>query len=265
MPMPFCRPDRLLAPTWSITAGTTLDGYGVEHARDADPSYPVRTAEPSVTLSGDVLTAQRVDGLAVIHHNFAAGTDVTATLGAVAGGADVTVTLTVPAWVGRWAPHLYFNFADAEPVIADRTRRYIGLANTTPNPSPVQIGELVVAGIVETFSGILVDAKPVLTFGRTLVEGKKGPQFIHDRRTRDRVWNGAAILESADDIASYVGLQHASYGVEPFLIWPLNSLDDEPIFARFVAPSYEFTLPVDLTIARVDAFAVRELACGEAY
>jgi hypothetical protein len=264
VPMPFCRPDRLLAPTWTLTAGSPLEGYGLEQLVDGDPSYPLRIAEPSIGLRGDLGAPRRVDGLAVIHHNFAPGVVVRVRIGATPGGADYTLTQTVGAWPGRFARHLYFDLAAALPLEADRTRQYLRLDNTSPNPTPVAIGELVTAGQVETFSGILVDAKAGLTFGRTLVDGKKGPQYIHDRRTRDRLWTGAAILENAADIAAYDGLQQTSYGVLPFLIWPLNSLEDEPIFARFVEPGYEATLPVDLTIANV-AIAVRELACGEAY
>ena len=262
--MPFCRSDRLLAPTWSLFSGTALEDYDVDRLDDQDPSYPLKVAEPSVTLRGDLGAALRVDGLAVIHHNLAAGTGLRLRLGATPGGADVTVTVTVGAWPGRFAEHLYFDLATAAPLVATRTRRYLELATLAPNDVPVAIGELVTAGIVDTFSGILVDAKPRLAFGRTLVEGKKGPQYIHDRRTRDRVWTGGALLEDAADVAAFTGFQQASYGVRPFLVWPLNSITDEPIYARFVEPGYDYTLPVDLTIAHVP-FAVRELACGEAY
>jgi hypothetical protein len=264
VPMPFCRPDRLLAPAWSLTAGTELEGYELAHLTDADPSYPLRIVEPTVGLLGDLGAPRRIDGLAVIHHNFAAGVIVRLQIGATPAGADLTLTTTVGAWPSRFARHLYFDVAGARPLEADRTRRYLRLDTMGPSDQPVAIGELVTAGQVETFSGLLVDAKPAITFGRTLVEGKKGPQYIHDRRTRDRSWAGAAILEHAADVAAFDGLQQTSAGVRPFLIWPLNSLEDEPIFARFVSPGYEATLPVDLTIANV-AIAVRELACGEAY
>jgi hypothetical protein len=264
VPMPFCRSDRILTPTWTVTSGTPLEDYEAARLTDQDPSYPLKVAEPSVTLRADLGAAARVDGLAVIHHNLAAGTSIRFRLGATAGGADVTVTVTVPAWLGRFAPHLYFDTATAAPVVGDRTRRHLELATVGPSDAPVAIGELVVAGQIDSFSGILVDAKPRLAFGRTLVEGKKGPQYVHDRRTRDRAWVGGAVLENAADVAAFTGFQQASYGVRPFLVWPLNAIEDEPIYARFIEPGYEFTLPVDLTIAHVP-FAVRELACGEAY
>lgn len=263
--MPFCRADRILVPSWALVSGSTARAeYDVDRLTDLDPSYPLWLVEPTLGVRGDLGAAYRVDGLAVIHHNLAAGTVLRGTLGSVPGGADVTVDVTVGPWLGRFADHVYLNFAAAAPVVGDRTRRYLQLVTVAPNDAPVAVGELVVAGTVDTFSGILIDARPALTFGRTLVEGKKGPQYIHDRRTRDRVWAGAAVLEDAADVAAFEGLQHASFGVRPFVIWPLNSLDDEPILARFTEPGFEETLLVDRTIASV-AFAVRELACGEAY
>ena len=262
--MPFCRSDRILAPTWSLFSGSALEEYDVDRLDDQDPSYPLKVAEATFALRGDLGAAVRVDGLAVIHHNLAAGVTARLKLGSTPGGSDVVVDVTVPAWGGRFAPHLYFDLATAAPVVANRTRRYLDLSLVAPNDVPVAIGELVVAGIVDTFSGMLLDAKPRLGFGRTVVEGKKGPQYIHDRRTRDRLWAGGALLEDAADVAAFTGFQQASYGVRPFLVWPLNSITDEPIYARFIEAGYEYTLPVDLTIAHVP-FAVRELACGEAY
>lgn len=265
MPMPFCRPDRLLVPAWTLTAGTPLEGYDVDKLSDGDPSNPLRIAEPTVGIRGDLGVAMRVDGIAIIHHNFAEGVTLRVRLGDTPGapGTDSGTAVT-PAWPGRFASHLYANVAAAVPVVADRTHRYIRIENLTPNTAPVQIGEILVASVIDTFSGILIDAKPAITFGRTLVAGKKGPEYIHDRRTRDRVWTGAAVLENAADVAAFYALQHASYGVRPFLVFPLNSLEDEPIYARFVEPGVEATLPVDLTIAHVPV-VVRELACGEAY
>jgi len=264
MPMPFCRPDRLLSPVWTLTTGTPLEDYDVGRLTDGDPSYPLKIAETSIGLRGDLGTPTRIDGVAIIHHNIAAGVRLRCRIGATPGGADGTVTITAPAWPGRFARHVYFDVAAAVPVVADRTRQYVRIDTLDPNDAPIAIGELVTAGIVDTFSGILIDAKPAITFGRTLVEGKKGPQYIHDRRTRDRSWTGAAVLEDAADVAAFDGFQQSSFGVQPFLVWPLNSITDEPIFARFVDPGYESTLPVDLTIAHVP-IAVRELACGEAY
>jgi hypothetical protein len=262
--MPFCRPDRIVVPTWTLTAGTALEGYDVDKLTDNDPSNPLRIAEPLLGLRGDLGAPTRVDGIAILHHNLAEGVTVRVRMGATPGAPDDSGTAVVTAWPGRFARHLYANVAAALPNVADRTKQYVRVDLLTPNTAPVQVGEIVVASVIDTFSGILVDAKPSLAFGRTLVEGKKGPQYIHDRRTRDRLWTGAAVLESAADIAAFDGLQQASFGVRPFLIWPLNDIADEPILARFVEPGYEATLPVDLTIAHV-SIAVRELACGEAY
>jgi hypothetical protein len=265
MPMPFCQSDRILAPTWALTSGTALAGYDVDKLTDQDPSNPLRVVETSIALRGTLAAPTRVDGVAVIHHNFAAGVGLRVTIRNGAGASVGTVDVTVPPWLGRFAPHLYFDVAAAVPSIPTRTVPTIDLVTLTANGAPIQIGELVVAGEVDTFSGILVDAKRSTKYGRTLVAGKKGPEYIHDRRTRDRQWVGAAYLDSPADMLTFETFQDASYGVRPFLIWPLNSITDEPIYARFVDPGYEETLPVDVSIARVDSFAVRELACGEAY
>lgn len=271
MPMPFCRPDNLRTVTWALSggspaSGTPLDGYDVENLTDGDPSNPLAIEETTVGLVGDLGAALPISGVALVHHNFQEGTTLRLRVNATdswGGAIDITVTATVGAWLGRFAPHVYFN-VEAAADLATRTKRYLFLDNTVANDVPVKIGEIVVAGVVDEFSGVLVDVKPSLTYGRSKVAAKKGPEYIHDRRTRDRDWTGSAFLEDDDDIEAFEGLQDQSYGVRPFLIWPLNSIDDEPIYARFSTPTYDPTLPVDLSIKQVE-FAVKELSCGEAY
>jgi len=276
MAMPFCRPDRILAPTWTLASGTEVGGdYVLAALTDQDPSLPLWIEEVSIGLQGNLGAPVRVDGVAVIHHNFAEGTDVRlrVTDAAGGGGTGATITVTVGPWMGRWAPHLYFDVAAEAPLVGDRTRQYLFLDNTDPNTVPVQIGELVTAGEVETFSGMLVEPTTPLTYGRSVVSGKKGPQFIHDRRSRDRQWNGNAVLDEADDVAIFENWQHQSYGVRPFLCWPYNGLTtdpsavpagDEPVYARFSDPVYAPSLPFDTTVKRTK-LEIAELSCGEAY
>ena len=173
------------------------------------------------------------------------------------------VTVTVGAWMGRWAPHLYFDFAAEEPVIASRTASTITLTNDDVNDAPVKIGELVVAGQVDTLiRGVHINVSTPLTYGRSGLSGKKGPEYIHDRRSRDRSWVGEIIMDATDKV-TFDGWQDESYGVNPFLVWPLNDITREPIFARFIDPTYQPTL----NIPRISSsmFAIRELSCGEAY
>ena len=139
--MPFCRPDRIVRPvSWTLTAGTPLEDYGVDRLTDGDPSYPLRIAEPLIGLRADLGTPTRVDGIAIIHHNLAAGVRVRIRMGATPGAPDDSGSAIVPAWPGRFAPHLYADVAAALPNVADRTKQYVRVDTLDSNGIPVSIG-----------------------------------------------------------------------------------------------------------------------------
>jgi hypothetical protein len=268
--LPFCRPSNLRAATYTLDVGTEVGGdYVVEALNDGDPSLPLGIVETTIGLQGDLGSALRIDGVAVIHHNFAAGTDLRLRVHSAAswgGAVDIEVTLTVPAWQGRFAPHLYFDVAAEEPTVANRTRRYFYLDNQEANDAAIKIGEVVVLGQVEYVEcGLGRQARAPETFGRSLSPSRLGVATVHDYRSRHRVYDGQVRCDTTDQ-ATLQALQQNSYGVRPFVSWPLSALGEvtgEPVFGRFVSPTFEraFEHLEDMS----SPFAIEELSCGEAY
>src|SRR5690606_21808040 len=165
-------------------------------------------------------------------------------------------------WEGLFAPHIYFNVAAATPVVGDRTKRYLVIDNLDANDRAVQIGEIVVAGEVETFAGLDVDARAPESFGVAFNPSKKGVKTVHDWRSRDRIWEGHTIVDPGD--TAFASLARASRGALPFLCWPEGDMSREPILARLSSPAFERSFVAGPDIYRVPVL-IEELSCGEAY
>lgn len=266
MGLPFCRPDRFREVAWTLASGTPVTGFDVDRLTDQDPSYPLQIEEDAIALEGDAGEAVRVDGLAVIHHTLSEGVEARLRIHSApswGGAVDITVTVTVGAWQGRWAPHLYFNVAAAYPVVGDRTRQYFFLDASDEYGRPIQIGELLVVGQLDELElGMTPSLHRTREFGRSLAEGKKGPQYIHDRRTRDRRWQGRTALDETD-IATLDGLWDQHYGVQNILLFPENDVTLEPIYGRFLSAVDDRT--INTPVYHEAPLEFRELSCGEAY
>lgn len=267
--LPFCRPSNLRpVSAFTLVAGTSVESdYGVSALNDGDPSLPLWIQDTSIGLQGDLGSAVRIDGVALIHHNFAAGTDLRLRVHSAAswgGAVDITVSATVPEWLGRFAPHIYFDVATAAPAVLSRTRRYFYIDNQDANNAAIQIGEVVVVGVVEELAvGLLSGAQMSEGFGRSLNSSRAGVATVHDYRTRSRSWTGGTLLDDTDK-PLFEALQRDSYGVRPFVFWPLGLVSDEPAFGRFVDASYVPTVP-HVEVASSADLVLEELSCGEAY
>lgn len=272
MGLPFVLPSQLRALVWTLSVGTPLTGFGVDKLVDAAPDSPLWLGGTSIDARSDQGSALRLDGLVLVHHNFAAGTTLrvqmhsdTATWG---GTTDVDLSVDVGPWLGRFAPHVFFHIAAAHS-LSLRTKRYIRFTNTDANNVNIQIGEIVPLVTLSDLAsaGLLIEPTPQapLTYGRSLAEGKKGPQYMHDRRTRDRRWSGQLLLVDAD-AAALKAWQDDSYGVRPFVVWPLGAVTDEPIYARFESATRAIAVREVDTRDLIDVpVEFRELSCGEAY
>lgn len=268
---PFCRPSNTRTITWTLVNGTSVGGDFVASALgDGDPSLPLWVTETSVGVQGNAGSAVRIDGVSVHHHNFRAGTDVRLRIHSAAswgGAVDITITVVVPAWQGRFAPHLYFDVATAVPVVLSRTRQYLFLDNLSDaNDVGVKVGEVLVLGEVEELEvGLMSGAQMPVEYGRSL-SPSRAPMHVasvHDYRTRQRSWVGETVLDTADKTLLRA-LQDDSYGVRPFVGWPTGRVEDEPIFGRFIDPSYAPTV-THVDVADSAPFTFEELSCGEAY
>jgi hypothetical protein len=231
-----------------------------------DPSFQLWLEGATIDARADQGTALRMDGFVVYHHNFVQGTTLRFQMHSTSvftGATDVDVSVDVGAWMGRWAPHVFFNIKAAVPVEANRTRRYLRFTNTDANTAPIQIGELLPLGVVQsTTNGVLMALTKATNFGRSFATGKKGPVYIHDRRTRNRQWTGTLLPHSGDPVF-HEAWHDDSYGVRPFVCWPENDLTREPVLARFMNPDYSRTYvthDIEDTV-----FQIEELSCGEAY
>lgn len=269
--LPFCRPSNIRTVSiYTLAAGTEIGGdYVLASLKDGNPEKGLWIEETSIGLQGDLGAAVRIDGIAVIHHNVAAGRGVRLRVHSAAswgGSVDIAITSTVPAWQGRFATHLYFDVAAAQPTVLNRTRRYFYFDNTDANDAPIQIGEIVVVGQVEYLEcGMGRGASAPQTYGRSLNPSRAGVATVHDYRTRARIFQGQVRCDPTDE-ATLQALQDDCYGVRPLACWPLSRVGEvtgEPIYGRFVSPVYERTYEHREDMG--SPFAIEELSCGEAY
>ncbi len=271
MGMPYAGPSRFATVAWTLATGTPLDGYDVDKLSDLDPSNGLAIEEDVIDLRGDLGAATRIDAVTLFHPNFDEGVELrlqvhsdTATWG---GTTDIDFTIVVPPWLGRFSRHLCFYVAGEKPTVSDRTRRYLRITNVDEYISPIKIGEIVVITQLDQLDlGVQPEVQRNLTYGRSKVEAKRGPEYIHDRRTRERRWTGSLNNDPADH-AAFTALQDESYGVLAFVMWPENQITDEPVLARFSEATYQPTiLQRNATdIYAQSSFGIRELSCGEAY
>jgi hypothetical protein len=269
--MPYCSADNLhTVETWTIAAGTPVtsidEDYDETRLQDGDPSFPFWIEENSLELQGDLGSAKRIDGIVLVHHDYAEGTRLRLRVHSAAswgGAVDITVEQTVGAWLGLFAPNVYFNVADEAPVEGDRTRQYFYLDQLDANDQPVKIGQLLVAGLVgELELGMMPRPHTPLTYGRSQAEGKKGPRYVHDWRTRARSWIGQTGLDDTDGPA-FEAIWNATRAVLPWLAWPMNDIAQEPVFGLFVGDTYDPTWAT--SEHREVAIEFEERAFGEAY
>lgn len=262
--LPYVLPGNIRELEWTLASGTALDGYGVDKLVDGDPSDHLWIAETTLAAVADQGSALLLAGLVVIHHNFAEGTEVRAQMHSsnTWGAPDVTVSVDVPAWLGRFAPHLFFDFRSYPE--ATRTRQWVRLTNVDANDDAVKVGEIIpVIAISGLSRGVRALPSAPQSYGRSLAEGKKGPKYVHDRRTRERRWIGV-LGNDAVDRPAFDAWQDASHGTEYFVAWPENDIEREPVMARFISSMYDRALVIAGVLTE-SPFEIEELSCGEAY
>jgi hypothetical protein len=268
MALPLVSYPDFLSTDWSLNVGSPLAGYDVDKLTDRDPSNPLKIVEVSIELEGDLGSAKRVDVVTLHHHNFQEGTTLHLQMGtSTSWSSPSSVDMTVD--VGPWsddgfAPHVCFDVVAAYPVEGNRTFRYLRILNIDPNDVPVAIGEIVVGGVLQLLTrGMQLALSAGTMWGISYVEGKKGPRYVHDRRTRARTWWALVSMQSSDWTAFRNVLAASKAMAYPMLVWPTNSLSDEPILGRWAGPTLTETF-IYTTVDQVNA-AFEELSCGEAY
>jgi hypothetical protein len=268
MPLPIVSWTDFRFPNWSLIAGTPLLGYDVDKLSDRDPSNPLWIQETTIGLQGALPAAQRVDVVTIHHHSFKAGTKVRLEMSnsPVWTSPPVRIDVIVPPWTADgFAPHLVFDVAAAYPSIATRTLSYLHVTNVTANTNAILIGEIAVGGVLQNLmSGMLIPLHVSTEWGVTYAQGKKGPRYVHDRRTRARAWSAQLSLQPGYWDAFRNVLAASKAMLYPMLVWPTNLRSDEPVLGRWSAPSLEENYPESNLLVTTDA-TFEELACGEAY
>jgi len=252
---------------WSLLAGTPLTDQGVDKLTDLDPSNPLWIAETTVDLEGDMGSAVRVDVVTLHHANFPAGTTLRVQLNSSAswGGPPVSVDVDVPTWTADgFAPNVVFDIAASYPIVGNRTYRYIRFTNVDAGVAPVQIGQLVVGGTVnDILSGMTIPLTRSTEWGISFAEGKKGPRYVHDRRTRMRTWS-ARLFIGSDQWTTFREILAGSKAMAyPTVVWPMNDRTGEPVLGRWQTPTLDEVYPAD-TATEISA-VFEELSAGEAY
>lgn len=151
----FCyyRPtDRITTGTWSLGTGTARSGYGITQHYDLDPSTPLWITGTSIGLINDFGAPQRIDTVYLFAHNLVQAANLRVQMHTSSSWAtpDVDVAVTIPtAYEDGFSYHLRVDIAAAYPSAANRTKRYLRIANLSANTVTVAIGEVWMAAIAE--------------------------------------------------------------------------------------------------------------------
>src|SRR4051812_21921462 len=117
------------------------------------------------------------------------------------GGGSPPVVGTAAVGAGASAgvaPNIVFDLATAYPPATSPTYRYFRFTNTDVATSGIKIGEMVVGTLTTLSRGLQMPLQRHTDWGVSYVQGKKGPRYLHDRRTTERAWGAKLRVRSSE-------------------------------------------------------------------
>lgn len=211
--------------------------YPATYINNERPEKPAKLTTTSGAWSADLLTAQRVDVVAIIHHNFDAYTDVRFQMSDTPTwlAPKVDLPFAVPTrYQDGFTVNVWLDLTQLVVDIPTRTARYLRLVQNSVNSAPLSVGEWVAYRFKRDLGirGISYGA----------IRGLRRPAIIQETETlvRRMLIYGNTVRTLSCQVNSTMGDQlaieewfRAAQGVgRPFLIVP-NSDDIDSMLAGF--------------------------------
>lgn len=267
----YYRPtDRVTTGTWSLGVGVARTGYGLTFVNDQDPSSPIWITGTSIGLVNDFGSAQRIDSVFIFAHTFTNAANVRLQMHTANSWAtpDVDVAVTVPtAYLDGFSAHLRIDVAAAIPLAANRTKRYLRIANLSANAVTVAIGEVCLFATAERT--LLRNVQYGFSQPRHRLTAKstskRGVVTVYDYGSIERGLNGGIPAKDLD-FDDLLALEASAHGnALPFVMTLAPAASKtrwaEPMLVRLAAPIS--SAPYDHPSLIPVIFSVEELGCGQ--
>jgi hypothetical protein len=254
--------DNVAPNATSITATTEDSEYPAENAIDLDPGKPAKLTGTTGSFVFDFGAAQRMDHVAIIHHNLTAG------LGSVKfqcnssnswGSPTVDATLTVPSdWEDNYPVSFHKDLTGVSGYSSGGFR-YARLNFGSANDAAIALGEIVILSQARTLSIVRPDV--TTSEQRPLIEHGTDYEIatIYDRGTPVRTFS-AEVLNNGTTSTIDSWYRDVKGRVLPFLFIP-NAAVNDAWFVRFAEPVKQLAyLPGDGTLT---SFRVKVTEVGK--
>lgn len=228
--------------TVAVNTGTAAAGYPAANLVDGDPALPAKLNETSGSWTFDLGSAMNVDVVAVIHHNLAAGSNVSIQGNATNawGAPSLSQAITIPVYAEDGFP--VNPWLDLTPFT--RSFRWWRLLISTVQAAPVAIGEVLLVGTKRQLEvnfdrgAQTVEDHPVVEHVTSHLVAR-----LYDLGVRRRRFKGTVTTTTDAGFASLQALHRDAHGrVRPFLVVVDPAVNDA-WFARFDDATFTRTMP----------------------
>lgn len=258
----YCLPTDIVTANASIV-GTTADGtYPATNLGDLDPAVPAKLTGTSGNWVFDFGSAQRVDVVAIIHHNLTAGLNVQIQGNATNawGAPTLAASITIPAFGEDGQPANPFLDLTGVSGYSTSGFRFWRLLIGAASGANVAIGEFLLVSNKRTLTKNIrwgaeeTEEHPVIEH-----ETAHGVTRVYDLGVRRRRLRAELFISDAN-LALFRTLHRSAKGrVRPFLVVPNPSVNDA-WFVRFDAASVNRQYVV--TDRSTFTFGLEELSRG---
>lgn len=239
--------DRLTTGSWSIPTGTVRTGYGLTNLDDRDPSTPLWITGTSLRIVKDFGAAQRIDEVNIYAHTFVNAANLRFQMHTADswGTPDVDLGITIPtAYLDGFSYNLRVDVATLVPVAANRTKRYVSIANLSANTVTCAIGEMWLSATQRSLvRNVRVrGAAQAVEHGATKSMSKRGVSTVYDMGFKHRGFIGTVMATQSDLEDVLVWREDSKSIVSPvvFVLNPGSSRNRhaEPVLVRVSSPVY---------------------------
>jgi len=134
----------------TLTASAPDAAYPASFLADGDPAHPAKLTTTSGYWQFDFGAAQRIDLVALIHHNFAPGLNVRVQAGADGTTFPFDAAITIPAYREDGFPVSPWRDLTTLPGYTTGGARYWRIAVVGANSTPCALGEVVLLKTIRT-------------------------------------------------------------------------------------------------------------------
>lgn len=217
------------------TGAADDDEYPISALADDNVAEPWKPATSAPWRRvWDLLSAKSIQGLFWFHANFPEGLDgLVFAAGTTSATSNFTQALVVPPYQeGGWPSNLGLDLRTLA-----LSYRYISLEATDDTVIQASVGQLVVAEELQALGNFL-------GHGMQLLEDERWSEHRTNTGTTHRIDSGVRLramsggIEEDFDHSDQIRDWKRACGPRPFVLWPKDDRDNEPIFAQWTSPTF---------------------------